>query len=189
MTDATVSTILTTSEGELAFQTYFVAQRCQPVVVGIRFEGAEQAGPSAAYTAAMCRGDLRAVVVCPSNPYLSIDPILALPGVRASLSRLSAPVVVVSPIIGGKAVKGPTVKLMEERGVTPGLAAIVDHYNGFASGFIVDRADGAEAERLRAHGVRVAEADALMQSDAEREGLAHDTLAFADCLAAYNAVQ
>jgi LPPG:FO 2-phospho-L-lactate transferase len=187
MTDTPVSTILQTSAGELAFQTYFVAQRCRPVVTGIRFEGAERARASAAFAAALRRSDLRAVVVCPSNPYLSIDPILALPGVKSSLASLAAPVVVVSPIIGGRAMKGPTVKLMNELGVAPDLAAIVEHYEAFATGFIVDRVDLAEAETLRARGARVTEADALMNSDDERERLARDTLAFADRLAARGA--
>ncbi|HYE00920.1 MAG TPA: 2-phospho-L-lactate transferase CofD family protein, partial [Alphaproteobacteria bacterium] len=106
MSDQPVRTVVETDQGELAFQHYFVRERCAPAARGVRFEGADRARPSPALEAALARPDLAAMVVCPSNPYLSVDPILAVPGVREALKRRSAPVVAVSPIIAGQALKG-----------------------------------------------------------------------------------
>jgi LPPG:FO 2-phospho-L-lactate transferase len=184
MSDDPVRTIVQTADGELAFQRYFVGEQCRPVATGVRFESAEAARPSPAFRAALARRDVGAVIICPSNPYLSIDPILAVPAVRDGLVALSAPIVAVSPIIGGRALKGPAAKLMSELGITPGVRAIATHYEGLLSGLVVDTEDGAEGEALRRGGLPTLATGAIMTSDADRERLARETLAFAASLAA-----
>ena len=178
MSDDPVRTVVQTPEGELGFQRYFVGRQCQPVVTGIRFDGAAASRPSSELRAALARRDVEAVIVCPSNPYLSIDPILAVPGVRAALEALGAPIVAVSPIVGGRALKGPAAKLMLELGVTPSAAAIVEHYGGLLSGLVVDHEDEAEAARLTTRLPTLATA-AVMRSDEDRVRLARATLDFA----------
>jgi len=178
MSDRPVRTIVQTAEGELAFQRYFVGEQCRPVATGIRFEGAAHATPSPGLSAALSRPDLAAVIVCPSNPYLSVDPILAVPGVRAALDALKAPIVAVSPIIGGRALKGPAAKLMAELGVTPGVIAVAKHYRGLLDGLVIDTADGGETAALRTAGVEPLVTEAVMISDDDRVRLAQETLAF-----------
>ena len=179
MSDDPVRTVVRTDEGELAFQRYFVGRQCQPAVTGIRFDGAAASRPSPALKAALARRDVEAVILCPSNPYLSIDPILAVPGVRDGLAALGAPIVAVSPIVGGRALKGPAAKLMRELGVTPCQTAIVEHYGGLLSGLVVDREDAAEAEALEVLGLPTLPTGAVMTSDDDRVRLAEETLAFA----------
>jgi len=178
MSDQPVRTVVKTTEGELAFQRYFVGEQCRPVATGVRFEGAAAASPSPAFQAALARDDLAAVIVCPSNPYLSVDPILAVPGVRAALDALKAPIVAVSPIIGGKALKGPAAKLMSELGVTPGVVAVAEHYRGLLDGLVIDTADAAEAAALRQAGLEPLVTEAIMVTDEDRVRLAQEALAF-----------
>jgi LPPG:FO 2-phospho-L-lactate transferase len=179
MSDQPVRTFVRTDDGELAFQHYFVRERCAPAVRGIRFEGAEQARPSAALAAALARPDLAAIVICPSNPYLSVDPILAVPGVCEALKQSPAPVVAVSPIIAGQALKGPAAKLMAELDVEPGVEAVARHYAGLIDGLVIDTADAARAPAIEALGVRALSAASIMRSDDDRRRLARETLAFA----------
>ena len=181
MSDDAVRTIVDTDEGPLPFQNYFVERRCAPKVTGIRFAGAEGARPSPAFLRALARPDLGAIVICPSNPYLSVDPLLAVPGVRAALSSASAPVVAVSPLIGGKAVKGPTDKIMAELGIAATPPAIAAHYRGLIDGLIIDESDGRKARMLE---VPTAVTATLMRDLADRERLAGEVLAFAEELAA-----
>jgi 2-phospho-L-lactate transferase len=134
--------------GILPFQRYFVEQRCAPRVKGFEFRGASDARPTRALREALENDSVEAVVICPSNPFISIDPILAVPGMRAALTACRAPVVAVSPIIGGRAVKGPTAKMMAELGMPASAKAVAEHYHGLLDGFVLDEADGAEAEAL-----------------------------------------
>ena len=184
MSDQPVRTWIDTADGPLAFQHYFVRERCAPVATGIRFEGAASARPSPAFAAALARPDLAAILICPSNPYLSIDPILAVPGVREAIRRSGAPCVAVSPIVGGQAIKGPTAKLMTELGVTPGSAAIAAHYAGLIDGLILDEADAAEAGAVERAGIVTHVTATVMRTDEDRVALAQDTLAFAAALGA-----
>ena len=184
MSDDPVPTIVETDEGPLAFQHYFVRERCRPRVLGFRHEGAERARPSAAFLDALGAPDLGAVIVCPSNPYISIDPILAVSGVRAALGACRAPVVAVSPIVGGRAVKGPTAKMMAERGVAPSAAAVAGHYAGLIDGFVLDEADRAEAAGIAATGVAVEVTATVMSGRAEKQALARTVLAFAERIGA-----
>jgi LPPG:FO 2-phospho-L-lactate transferase len=180
MSDDPIRTIVETPEGDLAFQRYFVERRCAPQVLGIRFDGASGACASAQAREALAAPSLRAVVVCPSNPYLSVDPILATPNIRKLIEAAQAPVVAVSPIIGGAAVKGPTTKIMRELGVPATSQAIAEHYRGLIDGLVIDETDAAE------HGlaeIAVKVTRTLMQNDADRDRLAVEALAFADELA------
>jgi LPPG:FO 2-phospho-L-lactate transferase len=182
MSDDPVRTIVQTADGELEFQRYFVGEQCRPVATGIRFEGAAAARPSPGLQAALARRDLATIVICPSNPYLSIDPILAVPGVGAALEALGVPIVAVSPIVGGRALKGPAAKLMGELGVTPCASTIVEHYHGMLSGLVVDLEDAAEGEALGVLGLPTLATGAVMITDEDRVRLARETLAFASSL-------
>ena len=141
MTDAPVSTWVETDIGPLPFQRYFVERQCAPVVSGIRFEGADDARLAPGIVERLTGEDVRAVFIAPSNPFLSIDPILAVPGMRGALAATSAPVVAVSPLVGGEAIKGPTRKLMDELGVPATPAAIATHYAGMIDALLVDERD------------------------------------------------
>ena len=173
MSDDRVGTRLRTAEGWLDFQDYFVRRHCAPVVREIAFAGAEKARPQPAFLAALTDRTLRAVVICPSNPFISIDPILSLPGVREALRACPAPVVAVSPIIGGKAIKGPTAKMMAELGLPVGAAAVARYYGDVLDHYVADEADADEFADI---GVPVTLAPTLMQSLEDREALARVVL-------------
>jgi LPPG:FO 2-phospho-L-lactate transferase len=177
MTDGRVRTRLLTDDGWLEFQDYFVRRQCAPKVREIGFAGTSAAVPHPDFLAALAAGDLRAVVICPSNPFISIDPILALPGVRDALRRCPAPVVAVSPLIGGKAVKGPTAKIMAELGVPVAASAVARHYGDFLSHYVADAADAAEFGDT---GVPVTLTQTLMATLADREALARVVLTAAN---------
>jgi LPPG:FO 2-phospho-L-lactate transferase len=178
MSDAPVRTQVETVAGWLDFQRYFVAEQCRPVARAIRFDGAG-AAPSPEFAKALERGDLSAVVICPSNPFLSVDPILSLAGVRATLEGLAVPVVAVSPLVGGKAVKGPLSKLLDELGSGGNNLALARHYGGLTDTFVIDRRDEGDAEGLRALGLSVTVTETLMRDAADREALARAVLAAA----------
>jgi LPPG:FO 2-phospho-L-lactate transferase len=180
MSDDRVTTWLDTEAGPLEFQEYFVRRRCEPLVRGVDYRGAAEAAPSPGALSLLGSGTLECVVLCPSNPYLSVGPILAIPGLRRALEQCRAPVVVVSPVIGGRAVKGPTVKLMRELGVEPSPRTIARHYDGILDGLVLDTEDAALATTV---GVPALVVPTLMQTLEDRERLARATLAFARTLA------
>jgi len=180
MSDDPVRTLIHTADGVLPFQHYFVRLRAEPAARGISFEGAERARPSPALLAALAAPELELVVICPSNPYLSVDPILALPGLRAALARAQVPVVAVSPIIGGAAVKGPTAKIMAELGVPRTQAAIARHYEGLIDGLVIDEADAGEEGDVS---LPLEITATRMVSLEDREALARRVLAFGKRLA------
>ena len=151
-TDDRLRTRLRTDEGWLDFQDYFVRLQCRPVVRELAFEGAEDARPHPELLAALRGERLRAVIICPSNPFISVEPILAVSGMREALSACAAPVVAVSPIIGGRAVKGPTAKMMAELGMTPSAAAVAERYGDLIDGYVMDVEDAAEAAHVDAEG-------------------------------------
>jgi len=179
MTNGRVRTIVETAEGTLPFQRYFVERRCVPAVRSLLFEGAGDAAPAPGFLEAMSDPATQAIVICPSNPYLSVDPILALPGVREALANAAAPVIAVSPIIGGQAVKGPTVKIMAELGIDANTAAVAAHYRGLIDGLVLDEADAADAGSVD---VPVLVTRTLMTDLADRERLAREVVAFAGTL-------
>ena len=139
MSDDAVATMVDTDVGELEFQRYFVERRCEPQVRGIRFAGASTARAASGVVEAIHTAD--AIFIAPSNPYLSVDPILAVADIAAALRTVRVPVVVISPLVGGKAVKGPTTKLMAELGVPATNAAIAEHYAGIATAMLHDSSD------------------------------------------------
>jgi LPPG:FO 2-phospho-L-lactate transferase len=177
MSDDPVRTRLHTPDGWLDFQDYFVRLRCAPVIDRLDFVGAATARPHPDLLAALADPGLRAVVICPSNPFISIDPILAVPGIRAALRECHAPVVAVSPIIGGKAVKGPTAKMMAELGLPVDATAVAHHYRDFLDLYIADEEDAAAVAGLD---IPVVLTRTLMQSLADREALARTILAATD---------
>ena len=179
MSDEAVRTIVDTDEGSLPFQQYFVRRRSEPVVRAIRFNGAQEASPSPGVLDLIADGSVSAIVICPSNPYLSIDPILAVPQITAALMTARAPVIAVSPIIGGKAVKGPTAKIMEELGIANTNASIAAHYRGLIDGIVIDEADASDGPHI---GVPVLATRTMMRNLADRERLAGEIIAFAGSL-------
>jgi LPPG:FO 2-phospho-L-lactate transferase len=179
MTDDTVRTRVRTDAGWLDFQDYFVRRRATPAVREIAFAGAAVARGQPRLLDALQDPRLRAVLICPSNPFISIGPILAVPAIGAALAVRTAPVVAVAPIIGGRAVKGPTAKMMAELGIEPSALAVARHYRDLLDGYVLDQADAAAASRLALH---VAVAPTLMTSLADREALARITLDAADAI-------
>lgn len=183
MTDDTLETqVEVESDGAsltLPFQDYFVRQRCEPKLKAIHFVGRENAQPHPQFLASLQDPDLDLIIICPSNPFLSIDPILALPGIRGIMQKTAVPVVAISPIIGGKAVKGPTAKIMAELGLNMNSISVADYYQDIVSGFILDRRDAGEAEAIREIIPRVGVAQTLMQTVEDKIDLARETLDFA----------
>lgn len=175
--DAAVRTIVMTSGGRLAFQHYFVRDRCEPAVTGFEFEGMESARPCGAVLEALANPSLRCVVLCPSNPFISIDPMLAIPGMKDAIRAAAAPVIGVSPIIGGSAVKGPTAKMMGELGFDVSNRSIERHYGGVVDAWIIDTVDADDSAGFD-RPVRIA--PTLMRSDSDKDALARVVMAFAD---------
>jgi LPPG:FO 2-phospho-L-lactate transferase (EC 2.7.1.-) len=172
MSDEPVRTIVDTEEGPLPFQEYFVRRGCQPRVRGFRWEGLERARLAPEARAALEQADL--VVIAPSNPYVSIGPILALPGVPELLKERT--VVAVSPILGGRALKGPAAKMMAELGEAPSALAVARRYQAFLDGFVLDRTDAALAPAVAAMGIRPLVTGILILDPAARLRLAEEIL-------------
>lgn len=175
MTDDRVETMVQTEDGELTFQTYFVALRCEPQVRGFRFEGVEQAVPAPGVLEALDQADL--VVFCPSNPWVSIDPILAVEGIAGALQ--SKTVVGVSPIIGGRALKGPAARMYRQLGIEASAASVARHYRAFLDGFVMDHADIELESVVQDLGMQVCITQTVMQNIEDRTILAEQVLAFA----------
>ena len=179
MTDMALRTQVETEQGWIDFQHYFVREQCRPVARAIRFAGAPGAVPSPALAEALARPDLAAIVLCPSNPFLSVDPILSVDGVREGLAARAVPFVAVSPLVGGKALKGPLGKLLGELGEDSSNRAIAAHYAGLIDHLVIDASDAADAEGLRAAGVSVTIAGTVMCDAADRVRLARVALSAA----------
>ena len=176
MSDDPVRTVVHTDDGVLEFQDYFVRRRCEPRVRKVEYRGAERARPAERLAQALAQPELRGIVFCPSNPYLSIAPVLAVPGVREAIERRRVPAVAVSPIIGGQAVKGPAAKLMAELGVEASSVEIARYYKGLVDALVLDRADADLVGAVEALGLRARVTDTLMRSDADRERVARACL-------------
>lgn len=167
MTDSPVRTIVDSDEGELAFQEYFVHRRCEPKVKGFRFDGVEFARPAEGVNDALASAD--AIVICPSNPWVSVDPILRV------IPKIDKPVVAVSPIIGGKTVKGPAAKMYAELGIEPSALAVARHYGSLLSGYVLDDIDAELSDKIEA---RTLVTNTLMNNLTDRARLATDVLHF-----------
>ncbi len=178
MSDDPVRTLIHTDEGDLPFQHYFVRLRCEPMVMDMSFVGAETAKLSDVVIEAISTADL--IVFCPSNPYLSIDPILSIPGMRRLIQEAPAPKLAVSPIVGGAAIKGPAAKMMRELGQMVSPLTVADHFDGLLDGFVLDEAD---AEIVNAVQLPTLVTPTLMTDLASKKQLAEDILAFGAQLA------
>jgi len=181
MSDDPVRTRVLTGEGWLDFQEYFVRRQCSPAVRDFMFAGAETARAQPHALAALERRDLRAIVICPSNPFVSVEPILAVPGIRRAIRESQAPVIAVTPIIGGKAIKGPAAKMMAELGLDVTGAAVARRYGDLIDGFVIDQAD---AIPDATEGVTFFSSATLMKTVDDRLQLARAVLRAADSLVA-----
>ncbi|MBS0240669.1 MAG: 2-phospho-L-lactate transferase [Proteobacteria bacterium] len=173
MSDDPVATVVETEDGTLAFQTYFVGRRCEPKLKAVRFEGAKSARMTPGAKAALADPQLAGILICPSNPWLSVDPLLAIPEWRRALDARHVPCVAVSPLVGGRAVKGPTAKIMGELGLPLHAGSIAAHYQGLIDGLVLDTSDAEWTSRLD---VRTAVTKTLMVSLDDRIDLAKATL-------------
>lgn len=178
MSDDPVRTLVHTVEGVLSFQDYFVRRRAEPAVTNLEFAGAERARIAAAFHAALDSPSLSAVVICPSNPYLSVAPILALPGVRSALERRQVPAIAVSPIIAGQALKGPAAKIMRELGKEPSSVEVAHFYQGLIDALVVDHADAALSASIERLGIRPLVTATVMNDPGDRPALAGRVIEF-----------
>jgi len=171
MSNSPVRTMVDTDEGELAFQEYFVHRHCEPKVKGFRFDGINSAEPAIGAREAIDSAE--AIIICPSNPWVSVDPILQV------IKKINKPVIAVSPIIGGKAVKGPAAKMYTELGIEPSALAVAEHYGNLLSGFVLDTVDEQLSDKIAA---RTLITNTLMNNSSDRARLATDVLNFVGSL-------
>jgi LPPG:FO 2-phospho-L-lactate transferase len=174
MTDDPVRTVAVTDEGELAFQAYFVKRSCEPRIRSVRFDGCDAARPSPGFIAAIRSAD--AIVFCPSNPIVSIGPVLALPGVRDAIETFTGPRIAVSPIVGGRALKGPAAKMMAELGEEVSSVGVARRLMGVCDTLVVDTEDAAHAGKIEALGMHAVVTGTVMVGDADKERLAAEIL-------------
>lgn len=177
MSEERVRTRVQTEEGLLSFQEYFVEKQWQPVVTGLHFEGAEKATPSREVVNAIRGADI--IIFCPSNPLVSIDPILSLPTLRRILAAARVPRIAVSPIVGGEALKGPAAKMMRELGMEVSALAVARHLREVLSGFVLDHVDEAQQEAITDLGLRTLVTGTVMVNNEDKSRLAEETLTFA----------
>jgi LPPG:FO 2-phospho-L-lactate transferase len=176
MTDEPVETRVTVDgEGEIGFQDYFVARGHSVTVTGLRFAGAERARPAPGVLDALA--DAERVIVCPSNPLVSIAPILAVPGIEEGLTKRRDSTVAISPIIAGAALKGPADRMLRELGHEPSVVGVARLYAAFAGTLVIDTADAGRADEVEAEGVRCVVAPTVMSGPAEAAALAQVVLA------------
>lgn len=175
MSDEEIPTHLFTDQGELSFQEYFVNRNCKPVILDIQFIGIEQANPAPGVISSIQLADK--VVFCPSNPWVSLDPILAVPGIREAV-RQKNEVVAVSPIIGGKTVKGPAAKMYLDRGIEPSAFTVADHFKEIITGFVYDEMDLNLDEKIKGLGIETLKTSILMNTQTDRIRLATEVLNF-----------
>jgi LPPG:FO 2-phospho-L-lactate transferase len=178
MSDDPVSTVLETAEGRLEFQEYFVRRGQRDKVLAIELRGIQDAGPTERVLAAISGAD--AIVFCPSNPVVSVGPILALPGMTETLASSSAPKVAVSPIVGGRALKGPADRMLASLGHEVSATGVARLYAGLVDGMVVDRTDEGERAGIEALGMRVLVTQSVMRDAEGRARLASETLVFSE---------
>ena len=174
MSDERVATIVSTDDGEAGFQEYLVKNQAKDRVNSIRFEGIDSAEPAKGVIDAI--SDAQGVVIAPSNPIISIGPILAVKGVRGALTEAKERVTAISPIVGGKAIKGPAADMMEALGHEVSAYGVAEIYRTFLGSFIMDYADAADMERVRSLGVKAVVTDTIMGSLERKMALARTAL-------------
>ena len=180
MTNDPVATMVQTPGGLLDFQTYFVGRRQEDNVIGLEFRGAAESTPAPGALEAIASAGV--IVLCPSNPLVSIGPILAVPGYRDALATAAAPRIAVSPIIAGKALKGPADKMLASLGHEVSSVGVARIYEGLIDGLVIDEADVALAPAIEALGIRALATHSIMGGAEDRRRLAAETLAFARTL-------
>lgn len=178
VSDDPVGTMVITENGEMPFQRYFVAEQCRPTVHGFRFEGAANAQLSRQVTEAF-QSNIDAIIICPSNPFVSVDPILAVPGFLNLIRSSSAPVIAVSPIVNGQALKGPAAKMMVESGHECSALGIARYYRDLIDGIIIDESDEHLTNSIRSLGIEVHADKSVMKTDDDKSKLARKTLSLA----------
>lgn len=177
MSENPVRTMIMTKEGEIAFQEYFVQKQCQPIVKAIRFAGIEAARPSREVASALRNADV--IIFCPSNPLLSLDPILALPTLGRIIAASRVPKIAVSPIVGGAALKGPAAKIMTELGMEVSPIGVAQHLKEVLTGFVLDHVDQAYQDEITDLGLRTLVTGTIMSNNEDRIRLAQEVLDFA----------
>jgi len=182
MSDDPVRTYVLTADGEISFPEYFSTLSCGPVVTGFKYAGAEDALLTQEVSDALDSEDLEAVVICPANPYHTIHPILAIPNMRELMRKRGAPVIAVTPIVGGKALKGSAGKIMGDLGHEPSARRVALEYLKLIDGFVIDSEDAASAADVRASGIEVLVANTVMRTQEDRAALARAVLAFAQTI-------
>ncbi|AQQ69528.1 2-phospho-L-lactate transferase [Microbulbifer agarilyticus] len=183
MSDDPVRTMVVTERGEIGFQQYFVKERCEPKVSGFRFAGVDVAAAHPEFLSLLRDESLAGVVICPSNPFVSVEPLLALNGVREALSKCHAPIIAVSPIVGGRAIKGPTAKMMQELSMPTSATAVAKYYGDVLDCFVLDDADASESYAIQAMGIDTLVTPTVMQSLQDRIELADQVIQYATCFA------
>jgi LPPG:FO 2-phospho-L-lactate transferase len=182
MTDDRVRTNVLTAQGSITFQEYFTTMACEPAVQGFQYAGAEDARLSDAVLEALHAADLEAIVICPSNPYHAIRPILEVNGMKELLLTRGVPIIAVTPIVGGKALRGSAGKMMRELGKEPSARAVAAEYLRFIDGFVIDQEDIAYAESVRSLGIQVISANTIMHRVEDRVALGRTVLEFAESI-------
>ena len=171
MSDGRVRTRICTEAGELEFQTYFVKRRARDKVAAVRFEGAEEAKPAPGVLEAIAAAEV--ILICPSNPFISVGPILAVPGIREALESRRDRVAAISPIVGGRALKGPAAAMMKSMNIQPAAAEVAKLYAGFVSVFVMDEVDQKQANAVRGLGIEPVVAATIMRGPRKRKALAN----------------
>jgi LPPG:FO 2-phospho-L-lactate transferase len=174
MTEAYTPTRVVTDEGEMHFQEYFVRRRCEPRVREVRFDNIGSAEPAPGVLSAILEANV--VIVCPSNPFISIGPILAVPGVREALAETKATVIAISPIVGGKALKGPAADMLRDLGHEVSARGVASMYSGFVDVFVLDETDSALSHDISEFGLQVLSANTVMNSLEDKRQLAREVL-------------
>jgi LPPG:FO 2-phospho-L-lactate transferase len=182
MSDDPIRTYVRTDDGEVSFQEYFTTLGCEPVVRGFNYAGADAAMLTPEVSDALDSEDLEAVIICPANPYHTIRPILEVPGMRELMRKRRAPVIAVTPIVGGKALKGSAGKIMGELRHEASARRVALEYLKLIDGFVIDSLDAASAEDVRAAGMEVLVANTVMRTLEDRAALARAVLAFAQTI-------
>jgi len=182
MCNESLRTKIQTDDAVLDFQTYFVRERCAPVVTGFEFEGAASSMMNSNLVAWLREAPPTGIIICPSNPFVSIDPILQVNGMRDFLVSSDAPVIAVSPVVGGDAIKGPTVKMMQELGIPNTAQSVASHYSDFLDGFVLDLEDQDHAASINENGVDTMVTQTVMRTLDDRVALARDCLKYVDQL-------
>jgi len=180
MSDDPVRTFVKTKGEDLSFQHYFVRDKCVPAVQGFHFEGMNASRPAPDFLTAMTSPDLAAIIICPSNPFVSVDPIMLIPEIRELLPRTNVPIVAVSPIVSGVAIKGPAAKMMAELGMPTSALAIAQYYSGLIDALVIDTQDASAKQSIEDFDMSVLVTNTVMKTLEDKKTLARDVLGFVE---------